>query len=88
MEDIVYTLTINWFEKTCGIAKDTSFAQPIYRNYLTKYIVLSLCTSGSIKLYCNKKEIILSKNELLVINDNEVIDYNKEHSPDFNRYFF
>jgi AraC-like DNA-binding protein len=87
MEDIVYTLPIIWFEKTCGIAKDANFEHPIYRNYPTKYIAFSLCTSGSFKMYCNKKEIILSKNELLVILDHEIIDYYNEHSPDFNRYF-
>ena len=84
--NIIYTLPINWFGNSCGIAQNTSFEHPVYSNYKTEYITLSLCTKGYFKIFCNKKEIILSNNKLLVINDNELIDYNKERSSDFNRY--
>ncbi len=84
--DIINTLPISWFEKACGIATNTSFEHPIYRDYKTEFITFSLCTKGYFKVSCNKKEIILSKNELLVIYDNQLIDYNKERSSDFNRY--
>lgn len=85
--NIAYTLPINWFENSCGIAQNTSFEQPIYKQYITKFISISLCTQGYLKVYYNKKEIVLYKNTFLVLLSNAEIEYNKEHSPDFNRYF-
>ncbi|MBQ6037276.1 MAG: AraC family transcriptional regulator [Bacteroidaceae bacterium] len=84
--NLANTIPISWFENSCGIAQNTSFEYPICKQQKTEFISISLCTEGFTKVLCNRKEIIHSKNSFLVIMDNEMIEYNKEHSPDFNHY--